>query len=208
MKIVIISDPKPVAKEALLINQLFDCGLQHFHLRKPLSKKKEIANLIQTIGSEYHPRISLHSKHALVEDYQIGGIHLKSKEQRDNQTLAKKIQLLKPAYHDLRVSTSFHDLRQIKDVQVQYDYAFLSPVFNSISKEGYRAGFDFLTLKKEITATKIAVIALGGCHPKNLSAIKEMGFSGAAFLGFIWQSCDPVDSYKQLQEALSINNST
>ena len=47
------------------------------------------------------------------------------------------------------------------------DYAFLSPVFDSISKEGYKsAGFEKDRLATAIKGSGVSVIALGGeCFP-------------------------------------------
>ena len=49
MKIIVISNPTPISKEASLINQLFDEGLSVFHLRKPDSSAQEVVLLLQEI---------------------------------------------------------------------------------------------------------------------------------------------------------------
>ena len=42
------------------------------------------------------------------------------------------------------------------------DYAFLSPIFDSISKQGYSAAFDLSFLETAIANAKCPILALGG----------------------------------------------
>lgn len=62
------------------------------------------------------------------------------------------------------VSTSFHGLAQLQQEYGDLDYAFLSPIFNSISKEGYQQAFDLETLSEHVKASKYPLVALGGIH--------------------------------------------
>ncbi len=67
------------------------------------------------------------------------------------------------------------------------EYCFLSPIYNSISKEGYTAKFDKKELKQFLKKDrKIKVIALGGIMEENYSEVLELGFDGGAFLGSVW----------------------
>ncbi|HXD94336.1 MAG TPA: thiamine phosphate synthase, partial [Bacteroidia bacterium] len=79
----------------------------------------------------------------------------------------------------------------------KYEYVFLSPVFDSISKTGYKSNFDLENLKPFLKKHK-NVIALGGVNTKNIELIKQVGFSGAAFIGAVWQNKNPAKSYKEL----------
>ena len=66
-------------------------------------------------------------------------------------------------------------------------YCFLSPIFDSISKEGYKANFDKLELKEFLAKDrKTKVIALGGLTEENYLEVLELGFDGGAFLGSVW----------------------
>ena len=79
------------------------------------------------------------------------------------------------------------------------NYVFLSPIFDSISKEGYGAAFSPEVLRdaasKQIIDNK--VVALGGIEASHINALKEWHFGGAAFLGDIWNRIDykDVDAY-------------
>ena len=61
------------------------------------------------------------------------------------------------------MSTSFHELGQLRgDWGAALDYAFLSPVFDSISKEGYGAAFEETALTAALSSTTMPIVALGG----------------------------------------------
>lgn len=60
------------------------------------------------------------------------------------------------------MSTSYHSLETVLDLPAHsWDYVFLSPVFNSISKKGYQAGFDDADLKS-VSSSAVPIVALGG----------------------------------------------
>ena len=81
-----------------------------------------------------------------------------------------------------------HDHFELADGQ-QYDYLFLSPIFDSISKKGYRSAFspEQLTKAGKEGVINERVIALGGITPEKKTAIKDWNFGGIAVLGFLWQ---------------------
>lgn len=60
-----------------------------------------------------------------------------------------------------------------------WDFLLLGPVFDSISKAGYK-GRHFSNIPRN-------AIAIGGITPSNLEKLQQMGFYGAAMLGAIWQ---------------------
>jgi thiamine-phosphate pyrophosphorylase len=69
------------------------------------------------------------------------------------------------------------------------DYLFLSPVFDSISKENYNSRFpeSLLCDLKSKGIINEKVIALGGVNKHNISKVKDYGFGGAAVLGALWE---------------------
>ena len=83
--------------------------------------------------------------------------------------------------------------------------AFLSPIFDSISKTGYKSAFTdslnkFIQLKPQvITSVKNKnIIALGGVDENKIELVRKVGFSGAAVLGAIWNSKDPFASFLKI----------
>ena len=57
---------------------------------------------------------------------------------------------------------SLHSLGELSEDLHGLDYAFLSPVFDSISKQGYTAAFDSEALKEAVSKAACPIIALGG----------------------------------------------
>jgi thiamine monophosphate synthase len=80
-----------------------------------------------------------------------------------------------------------------------YDYVFLSPVFDSISKEGYRAAFSHEELLRASEAGLInaKVIALGGIDATTLPLLKPYKFGGIGVLGAIWDAVASVSSVEE-----------
>ena len=62
----------------------------------------------------------------------------------------------------LTVSTSFHELGELRRGWGALHYAFLSPVFDSISKEGYGAAFEQGALRTALAGATMPIVALGG----------------------------------------------
>ena len=68
------------------------------------------------------------------------------------------------------------------------DYLFLSPIFQSISKEGYGNGFPWYELEeaRERGFINPKVFALGGIDASHIRQLKGLGFGGAVVLGALW----------------------
>ncbi|MCB0410386.1 MAG: thiamine phosphate synthase, partial [Flavobacteriales bacterium] len=81
-----------------------------------------------------------------------------------------------------------HSFEEVEKLDGEKEYCFLSPVFDSISKQGYKAKFDKEELRQFLKKDrKIKVIGLGGVNEENYSELIEMGFDGGAFLGSVWR---------------------
>lgn len=82
---------------------------------------------------------------------------------------------------------SCHSFEEVEVLEGKLKYCFLSPIFDSISKEGYKAKFEAEELKQFLKRDrKIKVIALGGVTNDNYLKLIKLGFDGAAFLGSVW----------------------
>lgn len=176
MKLIVISAEKVIPQEAQILNILFEEDLPVLHLRKPLASKQETADLLNCISPLYHNRIILHDYFELAHQYNIRGIHLNQR----NISIPPDIGLI-------HISRSCHSLKEIEEIS-GYQYVFLSPIFDSISKIGYMRGFSTRELEdaqnKGIINEKI--IALGGISPDNIPVVANYGFGGVAVLGTLW----------------------
>lgn len=176
----VITQPFFFDGETDAIISLFANGLQLLHLRKPDSSPEMLEAIVRSIPEEYYDRIVLHDHHSIAGKYSLGGVHLNGRNP------------LPPQGYACRLSCSCHSLEELsvkKGFSLPYfSYFFLSPVFDSISKQGYASAF---TLETIAAARKDGIVdsrvfALGGISLANLPLVKSMGFGGAALLGDIW----------------------
>lgn len=176
MHLIVITEPQFVSNEATIIAQLLYWGVDLMHLRKPESSADDLAKLIEAIPTVYHNRLVLHDHFDLATHFTLHGLHLN----RRNSVL--------PPNHKGTVSQSCHTLDEVKACKTKYDYVFLSPVFNSISKLGYTSAFTpkALSEAKKQGLIDQKVVALGGITAANIDKTKYYGFGGVALLGDIW----------------------
>lgn len=168
---IAVTSPDEIKDEPERISNLLLSGeVELVHIRKPRWDKAKISRLIAEIPPHFHPRLKLHDHFELLKDFNLGGIHLNSRNPMPYPGAAS-------------VSISFHSIEQLDDAG-HYDYVTLSPVFDSISKTGYTAAFGFGSLSRHIMGKN--VVALGGVTPDKFPFLKEIGFYGAAMLGYYW----------------------
>ena len=182
--------------EEEIVSELFENGLEVFHLRKPTASEEEIEHFLKRIPQKYLNRIVLHSRHDLAPKYGLKGIHLTSKHRKKKMKAWFFVQYLKIKHPTLTVSSSFHSVNTLARNGDYYHYAFLSPVFDSISKEKHFGKFANTDLK----SLNQNIIALGGINEKNIGQLKKRGYLGAALLGAIWSSEDPIETFIKIKK--------
>ena len=179
MEIIIITPPTPLQAPPETANALFEAGLQRLHLRFPDTDRKHTAQWIEQIAQPYRQRIVIHDHHDLAGAMALGGIHLNSRNP------------LPPVWYeptkDITLSRSCHTIDEIKQYHTQYHYLFLSPIFDSISKQGYTSAFTAAQLRPIRQFLSRNIYALGGITAERLPLIRQLGFKGAAILGDLWQ---------------------
>lgn len=191
--IIVISDIELVANEASIVNLLFDEGLMMFHLRKYTNSKSEITDFIKQIKPEYRNRIALHQFHEMANEFGIDRLHFSEQD----RSLKKESDLQELKQQEFILSTSIHTIDEYNKLPSCFNYVFLSPVFDSISKPNYKAQtFDLSSVNKKAT-TKL--MALGGITAENCTQAFEMGFDGIALLGSIWKSNDALSQFKTIK---------
>ena len=184
MKLITITQPAFFEGEAEAITSLFDAGLEILHLRKPGA------------SSEYLKRIVTHEHFQLASFRNLKGIHLNGR----NPTA--------PAGFTGHISRSCHSLEEVAKYKATCDYVFLSPIYDSISKEGYPSAYTTDSLQKARQAGIIdaKVMALGGVTAAHFPEISSLGFGGAVLLGDIWKrtGTDFIGHFKELLHAASL----
>ncbi len=178
MKIIAITTPKVDDNDVCIIRALIRKGIDIVHLRKPDSTIQECRELLDKLTQEERGRIVVHDFPQLYEEFSLKGIHIN-----------RNITTFPSGYKGLRTRSchSFEEVRKYKD---DYDYLFLSPIFNSISKAGYKSGFSEKELLEASADGTIdeKVIALGGVTFGSIPYLKGLNFGGAAMLGAIYNT--------------------
>jgi thiamine-phosphate pyrophosphorylase len=199
MKLIVISSSSIIENEAQLITSLFEAGLKSFHLRKNKISTLRMKNIIRQIPKHFHDRITIHSHHNLAFDFNLKGIHLTSKHKKNKLKTLLTIRLLQLKKPSLEITTSFKTLGELYESkhQYNYDYVFLSPVFDSNTSK-FQGGFSEYSLKAAIDKTRWNVIARGGINIQNIEQAPQVGFKGVAFYSALWTSPNPVLKFNKI----------
>ena len=176
---IVITRPDFFTGEAERITTLLTSGKADLiHIRKPQSSQYEVEQLLCDLPAVLYPRLVLHDHHPLAIRYGLRGVHLNSRNPEP------------PAGWNGAVSISCHSFDELANCLRQpYTYMSLSPIFDSISKQGYRAAFTAEELERARREGIIdrRVMALGGVTFDKLDAVRQMGFGGGMILGDAWR---------------------
>lgn len=201
MKLILLTNEEFFVEEDQIISLLFEEGLDVLHLRKPGSDPVYSERLLTLLPDEYHKQIVVHDHFYLKKEFNLMGIHLNSRNPEP------------PAGYKGHVSKSLHSLEEVTAEKKKFDYVFLSPIFDSISKSGYPSAFDRTLLESAHKSGVIdhRVMALGGVSLQNIPIIKDCGFGGVVIKGDLWKRFDIhsnknfkslLDHFKMLRKAV------
>jgi thiamine-phosphate pyrophosphorylase len=193
--LIVVSPSVALPNEAKHINHLFNEGLELFHLRKPNFDEEEIKRLIFEINPEYYSKIAFHQSHHLAKLFNVNRLHYTTMN-RKNHSATEITDTKKNLTH---LSTSVHSYEEYEGLPDSFDYAFLGPVFDSISKKNYKA-VDFKNYLSTNKKSNIKLIAIGGITKSNFHESLSWGFDGVAVSGSIWESKSPVEEFVQINE--------
>lgn len=189
---IVISNTDEIMNEINSIHALFENGMELFHIRKPDYSKNKLLSFISKINSKYHSKLVLHQHHELIKEFQIKRLHFTEK---DRLTIPDRFQ--KPVRY---FSTSVHSITDFNDLPNAFDYAFLSPIYPSISKENYGPTKNAFEEIKKRTNWHTKLIALGGISVNNIEKTINNGFDDIALFGAIWNSKNPIENFKKCQQ--------
>lgn len=196
--IVLMAPEEDIQNEILILNQLFEAGLEYYHLRKPKKNYQEHGDYLNQIDVKFHNRIVVHYFHELINAYNLKGIHFQEQKRRDH--------IDNPGHYfkglnmfGKTISSSFHEPDDLESCEFEFDYHLLSPIFSSISKEGYEGrGFDVTHIDKRI-------VGMGGVTTDNLTEFNKLGFQGVGVLGGIWNHNNPIEVFKKMKSHFAVS---
>lgn len=176
MKLILITSPTPLPGEAEAIQACLQAGVSYIHLRKPDAAEEEVEALVRGIDPACHDRLIVHDHFALQTRLHLGGIHLNGRHPQP------------PTGYRGMLTRACHSLAEVAEARGRFDYVLMSPLFDSISKQGYRSAYTPEALQQARREGLIneQVVALGGISLGNLPQVRQWGFGGAALLGDVW----------------------
>lgn len=180
MKLFVLTAEHFFDGEPQAINRLFGNGMDVLHVRKPCASFGETKRFIEQIDEVFHPQIVVHDHYELASLLGLKGIHLNRRNEAPYSPSCGKF--------GLSVSRSCHSFEEIAEAPAEYDYMFLSPVFDSLSKAGYKRRYtpdqwNEASLRGLLTPR---VIALGGITAARVPVVRRYGFGGVAVSGSLW----------------------
>ena len=178
MKIIAITSPKVVDEDVRIINTLLDNGVDTVHLRKPDSDIDECRKLLAELSATKRAKIVVHDYSELYFEFSLKGIHIN-----------KNVTALPEGYSGIK-TRSCHSFEEVVQYKNCYDYLFLSPIFDSISKVGYKSAFtnDELLKASKDGIIDERVIALGGITFNDIPYLKALNFGGVAMIGSLYNT--------------------
>jgi thiamine-phosphate pyrophosphorylase len=198
MQLIVISPPDEFLDEPCVATRILQQSQVLFHLRKPGYSREKLVAYLDRIPGGLHNRIVVHGHPDLVDRFALKGVHFTESQRRQDWRAIPAIRRQRPA---CSISSSFHRIGDIMQDAFAFDYIFLSPVFDSISKQGYTAAFDDGALKRFLSGTGHKIVALGGVDGRRIAAVAAMGFWGAAVLGAVWSGGCPEKAVQQILAA-------
>jgi thiamine-phosphate pyrophosphorylase len=197
MKLIVISSSKNRPEDPKVMTELFECGLQTFHLRKPAMSTQDMRKIIEQVPQHFHNRIVIHSHHKLASKYELRGVHLTGVHRRRKFSTWLRLRMLQMKNDSLTVSTSFHKLASVYTNKSEYSYIFLGTIFDRLTGK-FHAGYSEHSLIAAIAKTSAPLIARGGTGPDVIVKSMEVGFAGIAFGSNLWDSGSPVEAWKKI----------
>lgn len=187
--ILLLTPDGNVDGETDLINQFFEAGLPLLHIRKKHLSGDDLRRYILAIDVKYRAQLVLHRYHELAQDLHIKHLHFSE--------ALRKSGVHEQYTKDYIWSTSVHSIQDFNSLRTDCCYAFISPIFPSISKRGYGQDSSILSQLKDRHNHQVKLIGLGGIRSTNMSIWKGAGLDGIALLGSIWQDEKPLKQMKQ-----------
>lgn len=140
MKWIVITMPEFIRNEANYIEQLFESGIDLLHLRKPEANLEDYEKLIKKIDTKWYQQIVIHDHFELCEKYHLHGIHLNKRNSEIPKDFKGSISRSCHNFQEVMTALGTPNKKDTKEnapaIKSIYDYVFLSPIFDSISKKG------------------------------------------------------------------------
>ncbi|KAA2244884.1 thiamine phosphate synthase [Chitinophaga agrisoli] len=199
--ILIITHPEPLPNETILWQELLAAGADALLLRRPHWGPDEYGQVLTQTDPACYDRILIAGHWQLYQRFGLMGVHLS--ENLRNSTPRALLEALR--HQRCCLSTGIHSTVALPGAGDPWDLVLLSPVFDSISKPGYKGQFNSgFRLVRDGGGPKL--LALGGVNATNAAQARQMGFDGIALLGAIWQQpAQAVEQFHAISQQWNAN---
>lgn len=202
--LLVITHPEPVPGETLIWQHLLAAGAGAVLLRRPQWQEADYARVLEQTDPGCYPQLLIAQHASLCRRFGLMGLHFS--ESARSGAHAQELQEYRR--QGWQLSTGIHDEQALPDAGSPWRLLLLSPVFDSLSKPGYKGRFKagFRLHKRDCPAQ---VLALGGVDHTNAALAREMGFDGAALLGAIWtEPAKAIENFYRIQNIWNGNAHT
>jgi thiamine-phosphate pyrophosphorylase len=212
--LAVITKPGIFPGEADYLEGLLEAGLMKLHLRKPRAGEIEKTALLERLAPRWAERLVWHGSRERALSYRItqvhgsvglagglgksgGGLPVETEDRLPTERGGRSV----GSAGQLAVSTSVHSWEEMKALPAGLAYAFISPLFDSISKPGYGANTALLDLSAD--DLPCLPVGLGGIGADTIGKMMRRGWKGAAVLGWIWEEPrEAVRRYERLKKII------
>ncbi len=204
MELIVITPPIDIKDEIAFVVEMLEAGLDRLHLRKENLDIDAYRNYLNQIPAAFHTRVSVHEYPELLKEFPAIGFHCKASVWKDEKRLKEVLSV----YSSSIISASFHSWDEVLHAPHDFNYVFISPVFDSISKPGYPSNIDITKLsavKRSLASNEKnipKIVALGGIDAAKIPKLSDAGFDGVAVLGTIWQSEDCLAAFDVIRRQI------
>ena len=196
--ILLISDRKRA--KAPLVEELVAAvvgGCRWIMLREKDLGEAEAAELLAALQAAFKGDdvcLTVNSAVGLAASCKLAGVHLPAAG-----SVATARRALGPA---ALIGQSAHSQAAVaRAAGAGADYATISPVFSSISKDDSRPTLGVAGLAAAVAASGLPLIALGGVSQENAAACRRTGAAGVAVLGAVIGQASPADAMASVIKA-------
>ena len=180
MKLILLTHPDFFIQEHIILDAMFEEGLDMLHILKPNSEPIFCERLLKLMDKGWRKKIVTHEHFYLKNEFKLHGIHL---SQRNPEP---------PAKYRGHVSCSCFSMEEVVRRKPKCDYVFLSQIYDGITKPDFKSSFSELELQDATSHGIIdsKVMAFGGISLDNIDNLKSYGFGGVVIFVDIWKRFD------------------
>ena len=148
------------------------------HLRMPGASEADFRKVLDSLEPTYHQYVVLCDHYALLAEYDVAGVYLPYRRVAEWRNI--------PLAPHQTIAVGAHSIQELQELPFTPHYALLSPLFDSISKEGYQGNPALLSCREALIKLPYPIYALGGITPERQESVAKAGYAGVAVLGDIW----------------------